>query len=123
MQVFRLVIKKNIILLYMSAPVTVNEPRLPDATTLQRACKLAISENKPICMDYWTSSVNKTALIGVKENGEKLLVKSEDEYTSPISKIFKISNECIVLTENNIYLVDINIPTKKISALELEHQN
>ena len=36
--------------------------------------------------DYWTSSVDKEVLIGVRENGEKLLVKSEDEYTSPISK-------------------------------------
>jgi len=58
--------------------------RLPNATTLTHAVKLAIVEDKPLLFDYWTSSLDKTALIGVKEDGEKLLVKSEDEYTSPV---------------------------------------
>jgi len=100
-----------------SQPVTShNGYRLPDATTLQHASKLAIVEDKPIMMDYWTSSLDKTVLIGVKENQEKLLVKSEEEYTSPISKIYKVGNEYIIMTENSIYLVDVNIPTKRISA-------
>jgi len=67
-------------------------------------------------MDYWTSSLDKKALIGVKENNEKLLVKSEDEYTSPVTKIFSVGNEFIVMTENSIYLVDKEIPTKRISS-------
>jgi len=67
-------------------------------------------------MDYWTNSLDKTVLIGVKENQEKLLVKSEEEYTSPISKIYKVGTEYIIATENSIYLVDVNIPTKRISA-------
>lgn len=90
--------------------------RLPEMNCIQYALKLSIMEDKPIMMDYWTSSIDKAVLIGVKENGEKLLVKSEEEYTSPISKIFKISNEYIIMTENSIYLVDINIPTKRISS-------
>ena len=60
--------------------------------------------------------MEKTVLIGVKENEEKLLVKSEEEYTSPISKIYKIGKEYIIITENSIYLVDVEIPTKRISA-------
>ena len=51
-----------------------------------------------------------------KETQEKLLVKSEDEYTSPITKIFKSGSEFIIVTENSIYLVDKDIPTKRISA-------
>ena len=90
--------------------------RLPDVATLQHASKLSIVEDKPIMMDYWTQSLEKTVLIGVKENQEKLLVKSEDEYTSPIVKIYKTSSEYIVATENSIYLVDVNIPTKRISS-------
>jgi hypothetical protein len=90
--------------------------RLPENNTLQHAAKLGIVEDKPVMMDYWTSSLDKTVLIGVKENGEKLLVKSEDEYTSPISKIYKVAKEYIIITENSIYLVDVEIPTKKISA-------
>jgi predicted nuclease of restriction endonuclease-like RecB superfamily len=91
--------------------------RLPDNTTLQHATKLSIVEDKAIMMDYWTPSLDKSVLIGVKKaSQEKLLVKSEDEYTSPIAKIYKVTNEYIVVTENSIYLVDINIPTKLISA-------
>jgi hypothetical protein len=90
--------------------------RLPEANTLAHASKLGIVEDKPILLDYWTSSLEKTALIGVKEDGEKLLVKSEDEYTSPVAKIFKVGNDYIVMTENSIYIIDVNIPTKRISA-------
>jgi DNA-directed RNA polymerase II subunit RPB2 len=59
---------------------------------------------------------DKKVLIGVKENKEKLLVKSEDEYTSPIAKIYKVGKEYIILTENSIYIVDVEIPTKVISS-------
>jgi hypothetical protein len=90
--------------------------RLPENTTLQHAAKLAIVEDKPIMLDYWTSSLDKTVLIGVKDNQEKLLVKSEEEYTSPISKIYKVGKEYIIISENSIYLVDVEIPTKRISA-------
>jgi hypothetical protein len=93
-----------------------NNYRLPENTTLQHVAKLSIVEDKPIMMDYWTSSLEKTSLIGVKENQEKLLVKSEEEYTSPISKIFKTGSEFIIVTENSIYLIDNQIPTKRISS-------
>ncbi len=89
--------------------------RLPETATLQQAARLAITEDRPILMDYWTDSIEKTALIGVKENNEKLLVKNEEEYTSPIAKIFKIGKEYIVMTENSIYIVDVSIPTKRIT--------
>jgi hypothetical protein len=89
--------------------------RLPKDTTLQHATKLSIVEDKPILMDYWTQSLEKTVLIGVKENQEKLLVKSDEEYTSPISKIYKVATEFIIMTENSIYIVDVGIPTKRIS--------
>lgn len=88
----------------------------PENNTLQHVTKLSIVEDKPILMDYWTSSIEKESLIGVKDTQEKLLVKSEDEYTSPISKIFKSGSEFIIVTENSIYLVDKEIPTKRISA-------
>lgn len=95
---------------------TPNGYRLPENTTLQHAIKLAIVEDKPVMMDYWTNSLDKTVIIGVKESKEKLLVKSEDEYTSPIAKIFKVGKEYIIMTENSIYIVDVEIPTKRISA-------
>jgi hypothetical protein len=89
--------------------------RLPSEITLKHAAKLGIVEDKPIMLDYWSFSLDKKALIGVKDNGEKLLVKSEDEYTSPIAKFYKSGTEYIVITENSIYLVCSSIPTRKIS--------
>ena len=99
-----------------SAPSTSDTSyRLPSDITLKHAAKLSIVEDKPIMLDYWSASLDKKALVGVKENGEKLLVKSEDEYTSPIAKFYKSSTEYIIITENSIYLVSSDIPTKKIS--------
>lgn len=95
---------------------TPNGYRLPENTTLQHAAKLAIVEDKPIMLDYWTNSLDKSVLIGVKDNKEKLLVKSEEEYTSPIAKIFKVGKEYIIMTENSIYIVDVEIPTKRITS-------
>jgi len=96
---------------------TENGYRLPSDATLQHASKLAIVEDRPIMLDYWAGSIDKTVLIGAKTDGsnEKLLVRSEEEYTSPIQKIFKVSSEYIIMTENSIYIVDVGIPTKKIS--------
>lgn len=89
--------------------------RLPSDVTLKHAAKIGMVEDKPIMLDYWTDSLDKKALIGVKENGEKLLVRSEEEYTSSIAKFYKSGAEYIIITENSIYLVSSDIPTKKIS--------
>ena len=100
-----------------SHSVTANNStyRLPSDTSLQHASKLAIVEDKLIMLDYWTASVDKKALVGVRESGEKLLVKSAEEYTSPIAKFYKSGTEYIIITENSIYLVSSDIPTRKIS--------
>ena len=89
--------------------------RVPELTTFTNVSKIAITEDKPIMMDYWIASIEKKALIGVRENNEKLLVKSEEEYTSPIQKIFRAGNEYIIMTENSLYIVDNKIPTKRIT--------
>ena len=88
----------------------------PSAETLQNAAKIAIVEDKPIMLDYWGTPENSTVLIGVRENGEKLLVKSEDEYTSPISKIYKTGKEYLIVTENSLYITSSTISTNKISS-------
>ena len=87
----------------------------PSVECLTHCSKLAIVDDKPIMMDYWADSLDKKVLIGVREDGEKLLVKSEDEYTSPIAKIYKVGDEYIIVTENSLYIVASNIDTKVIS--------
>jgi hypothetical protein len=89
--------------------------RLPSEVTLKHAAKLSIVEDKPIVLDYWTASLDKKALVGAKESGEKLLVKSDEEYTSQIVKFYKSGTEYIVITENSIYIVSNDIPTRRIS--------
>ena len=89
--------------------------RVPSYACFQHATKVAILEDKPIILDYWSSSLDKTCLIGVRQNNEKLLVKSEEEYTSPIAKIYKVDTEYIIVTANSIYLVSSEINTRRIN--------
>ena len=99
--------------------MTLNETReyeQPSEEALLHTIKLAIEEDKPIMMDYWINSCENTALVGVKEDGEKLLVKSVDEYTSPIDSIYNTGTEYIIVTENSIYLVSSKIDSKRISS-------
>lgn len=93
---------------------TASNYKLPSGITLQHCAKIAIVEDRPIMFDYWTASCDKEVLIGVRESGEKLLVKNEEEYTSPISKIYKVEGEYIIMTENSIYVVSAEIPTKRV---------
>jgi hypothetical protein len=92
--------------------------RLPTTATMEHAMKLAINEDRPIMMDYWKDSLEKTVLIGQKDDAtkEKVLVRSEEEYTSQIKQILKVGTDYIILTENSIYLVDVGIPFRRISA-------
>ena len=97
-----------------SAPVL----RLPSSATIEHAMKLAINEDRPIMMDYWKDSLEKSVLIGQRddESKEKILVRSEEEYTSPIKQILKVGTDYIIMTENSIYLVDTGIPFRRISS-------
>ena len=45
--------------------VSVN--KFPSNATLQHAAKLGVVEDKPIMMDYWKSSVEQTAMLGLRE--------------------------------------------------------
>jgi hypothetical protein len=93
--------------------------RLPDIKTIQNAMKLAIVEDRPIMLDYWTDSVEKKVIIGIREEdgkNKKILIKNKEEYTSYIDKVYRINNkDYIILTENSIYLVDASIESKRIS--------
>jgi hypothetical protein len=100
-----------------TSTTTTSQQVIPSTTTLEHCVKLSIFDDKPIMLDYWNESLQNTVLIGVRDNQEqeKILIKSEDEYTSPISKIYKTEKEYIIVTENSIYLVANTISTKRIS--------
>ena len=89
---------------------------LPSTECLTHAVKLGIAEDRPIMLDYYTDSLDGKVVIGIREDGaEKLLVKSEEEYTSSISKIYKVGTEFIILTENSLYIVSSKVPSKRIA--------
>jgi len=95
--------------------------QVPSATVMAQAAKIAIEQDRPIYLDYYEDSIAKKCCIGVRGN-EKMLVKSDTEYTSPIASIMRIKDEkdkaYIVLTENSLYIVDADIPVKRIVATE-----
>ena len=98
-----------------AGPAAQQQYNSPSNQCMQHAAKIAIVDDKPIMFDYFVDSQESKVLIGVRENGEKLLVKSEDEYTSPIDEIYKVESEYIIVTENSLYIVSASIATKRIS--------
>jgi hypothetical protein len=89
---------------------------IPSDKTLLHAARLALEQDKPILLDYFTDSRDGKAFLGEDVNTkEKSLVKSAEEYTSPIQKVFGTKTEFIIITENSIYIVSGNIKKKNIS--------
>jgi hypothetical protein len=89
---------------------------LPSEKTLLHAARIALEQDKPIMMDYFAPTRNGTAFLGEDvTTKEKSLVKSAEEYTSPIQKVFGTTTEYIIVTENSIYIVAGTIKKKNIS--------
>lgn len=90
---------------------------LPNEKTLKHAARIAIEQDKPIMLDYYVDTRDGKAFLGEDATTkEKMLVRSEEEYTSLIQKIFKVAEDFIVITENSIYIVSGATKKKTISA-------
>lgn len=94
---------------------TPNNLALPSREATERALSLSIIEDVPIMMDYWSPSLDGKIIIGIKEDGEKLLVKNSEEYTSPVQKLYKVDTVYLVMTENSLYMVSDKTQARKIS--------
>ena len=89
---------------------------LPSDKTLLHAARIALEQDKPIMLDYFVPTRDGTAFLGEDvATKEKSLVKSAEEYTSPIQKVFGTKTEFIIVTENSIYIVAGTIKKKNIS--------
>ena len=103
----------------VSQPPTQDVP-LPSAQVLLQAAKLAQQLDRPIQLDYFADTFSGKAVIGEdQETKDKLLVKSNDEYTSLIQKIYKVAEDYLILTENSIYIVSGKVQKRKIPAAAL----
>lgn len=115
----------------MSAPAnttqtpTPTQPQeiVPSAQALAHASRLAIQQDKPIMLDYYVDTFNKKAFMGEDpESKEKMLIKSNDEFTSLIQKIYKIDQDYIILTENSLYIVSAKMQKRNINAKNLREK-
>jgi hypothetical protein len=106
-----------------AAPITLAAPveKIPSATTLVSAAKLAIQKDMSIQLDYFVDSADGKAFLGEDaQTSEKMLVKNSEEYTSLIQKIYKAGDDFIIMTENSIYVVSGKIQKRKIQASALK---
>ena len=67
-------------------------------------------------LDYYLYSKNKQCRLVKTQDKDTILYKSNEEYTSPLKKLFKIdasqgSEGCdvIAVSENSVYLVHSNV--------------
>ena len=94
---------------------------LPCVTTLLQAARLSIQQDKPIQLDYYIDTANLKAFIGEDpETKEKVLVKNREEFTSLVSKLYKVGDDILITTENSIYIVSGKIQKRKVNLASLQ---
>lgn len=104
-------------------PATSAAPEiLPGAATLLQAAKIAIEQDKAIMLDYFRQTTNGTAFLGEDQTDpkERILVKSKEEFTSLIKKLYKVGDDYIILTENSLYIVSGKIQKRKVNLASLQ---
>jgi hypothetical protein len=88
---------------------------IPCSKALHHAAKISIEEDCPILLDYYRDSLSGAAFLGQHtKSSEKMLIKSGEEYTSTIKKIFKVEDCYIILTENSLYIVSESIKKRRV---------
>jgi len=97
---------------------------VPTATALIQAARLGIQQDKPIQLDYYVDSAQSKAFLGEDaETKERVLIKSKEEFTSLVQKIYKVDEDILILTENSIYLVNGKIQKRKINLAALHSED
>jgi len=94
---------------------------LPSAQTMLQAAKLAMQDDRAIMMDYYAETHKNMAFLGEDpETKERILVKSKEEFTSLIKKLYKVADDFIILTENSLYVVSGKIQKRKVNLASLQ---
>jgi len=104
-----------------SASATATVELLPSNQTLLQAAKIAIEQDRAMMLDYYRQTAGGTAFLGEDpETKERVLVKSKDEFTSLIKKLYKVGDDFIILTENSLYVVSGKIQKRKVNLASLQ---
>ena len=93
----------------------------PTPQTLVQAAKLAMEQDRAIMLYYYVDTAQGKAFLG--EDGatkERVLVKSKEEFTSLIKKLYKVGEDFIVLTENSLYVVSGKIQKRTVNLASLQ---
>lgn len=92
----------------------------PHAATMTHAAQISIQQERPIMLDYYYASMSKECKLVKTQEGETILFKNEDEYTSPLKKVFAIDGsatahgkDIVCMSENSLYIVHSNILANK----------
>jgi hypothetical protein len=102
-------------------PVAQATEILPNPTTLLQAAKIAMEQDRAIMLDYFRQTASGTAFLGEDpETKERILVKSKEEFTSLIKKLYKAGDDFIILTENSLYIVSGKIQKRKVNLASLQ---
>ena len=104
-----------------SATATASASLAPTPQTLVQAAKLAMEQDRAIMLDYYVDTAQGKAFLG--EDGatkERVLVKSKEEFTSLIKKLYKVGEDFIVLTENSLYIVSGKIQKRTVNLASLQ---
>jgi hypothetical protein len=111
----------NVVANSASASASATQELLPGPTTLLQASKLAIEQDRAIMLDYFRQTAQGTAFLGEDpDTKERILVKSKDEFTSLIKKLYKVGDDFIILTENSLYIVSGKIQKRKVNLASLQ---
>ena len=104
-----------------SASASAAQDPVPNATCLTQAAKFAIQHDKPIQLDYYVATHTGSAFLGEDaKTKEKVLVKSKEEFTSLIQKLYKVETDFIVITENSIYVLSGKLNKRKVDLAALQ---
>jgi hypothetical protein len=104
----------------MATPIATTQEVIPSAQTLSHAARIAIQQDKAIMLDYYMDTLNGKAFMGEDtDTKEKLLIKSNEEFTSLIQKVYKVQEDFIILTENSVYIISGKVQKKRIQAKAL----
>jgi len=94
---------------------------IPSSKTLVEAAKLAMQDDRAIMLDYYADTHNNKAFLGEDaESKDRILVKSKEEFTSLIKKLYKVGEDFIILTENSLYIVSGKIQKRRVSLASLQ---
>jgi hypothetical protein len=104
-----------------SALVPSTSSNMPSTQTLLQAAKLALEQDRALMLDYYVQTTNGTAFLGEDpDTKERILVKSKEEFTSLVKKLYKVGDDFIILTENSLYVVSGKIQKRKVNLASLQ---